>query len=311
MNYGELISVIVPVHNRAHLVGRSVGSLIAQSYRNIEILLVDDCSTDDLPGAVAALNDPRVRIIRRALNGGAAAARNTGVAEAKGNIIAFHDSDDICVFDRLEMQARQLAGLGPDYIGSHCSRFFYLQTAEENYAAGACSLMPSPTQSPLSGDLFLATVKGNFVSVPTMMLRKEAFTASGGFDEGLRNNEDWDFALRLTRVGHFGFIPDPLYLTVYQQPKERARLHISGNDRFSAQSFVKVTGKLRRAGVEPRRFAHHYATAARFLLRNGKQKSARRFAMRALRAKPTSLPIIRAAAFCLIPAMYRLLNKRR
>ncbi|MCX8508006.1 MAG: glycosyltransferase family 2 protein [Rhodobacteraceae bacterium] len=310
MQYGDLISVVVPVFNRAHLIARSVGSLCAQTYENIEIILVDDCSSDDLEAAVLALGDPRVRLLRRSRNGGAAAARNDGVQAAKAEVIAFHDSDDICVFDRIEKQARLLSSLGPDHVGVHCARLLYLETTEETWSQSHCLTLPEPHRTRLSGALFTDTVRGNFISVPTMLLRKSSILAAGGFDERLRNNEDWDFALRLTRVGAFGFVPEPLYLTVQHLPKARKSQHISYNDRYSALSFVRVTGKLRTAGVSLNALSNHHATAARFLLRIGKPHSARRFAWLALRGNPASAPAVKAVLFAAFPMLYRMLRRR-
>ncbi len=310
LKYGELITFVVPVFNRAHLIRRSVGSLCAQSYRNLEILVVDDCSTDDIAGAVADLDDSRVRLVIRAKNGGAAAARNTGVAEAKGELIGFHDSDDICVFDRVERQVQTLLSLPEDYVGVHCGRIVYTETPEAGHPQAVCFRLP-PQGGPLSGDLLDATIRGNFISVPTMLLRRTALLAAGAFDEKLRNNEDWDFTIRLTRQGLFGFVPDPLYLTVLQPPKAAVSDHISFNDRYSAVSFVRITGKLRRSGVPAPDLAAHYVTAGRFLLRTRRPRAARRFLARAFRVTPPSLRLWILYALSHMPKVYQALQHLR
>jgi glycosyltransferase involved in cell wall biosynthesis len=312
LKYGDLITVVVPVFNRANLIGRSVGSLCSQSYRNLEILIVDDQSTDDIGAAVDALQDSRVRLLRRARNGGAAGARNTGIREAAGEWITFHDSDDVCVFDRIERQVQALLSLPPDYVGVHCGRLLYFEMTEEDFAFGKSYLLPTPAQTAtFSGDLFPATIKGNFISVPTMLLRKTAIIAAGVFDEKLRNNEDWDFSLRLTRQGKMGFVPDPLYLTIGQRPKVRKESHISLNDHYSAHSFVRITGKLRRNGVAPTELVPHYLSAARFLLRTGRPKAARRFLHRALVTNPLSIPAGRLYLISLFPGFYEKFRRRR
>ncbi len=140
----ELVSIIVPVYNRAHMVSRSIGSLLAQSYRNIEIIVVDDGSSDDIEAAIAAISDPRVRLLPRSRNGGAAAARNTGVADARGDYIAFHDSDDTCSFDKVERQLAHLKSLPPDYIGVYCPVIFYYSLDEAHYARMAAHIRPDP-----------------------------------------------------------------------------------------------------------------------------------------------------------------------
>ncbi|MGI9494220.1 MAG: glycosyltransferase family 2 protein, partial [Geminicoccaceae bacterium] len=100
-----LISIVIPVYNRADMIGRTVEGCLAQTYPEIEIVLVDDCSTDGLSEALAPFADePRVHLVRHAENKGVSAARNSGVEAAKGELIAFLDSDDQWLPTKLERQ---------------------------------------------------------------------------------------------------------------------------------------------------------------------------------------------------------------
>jgi glycosyltransferase involved in cell wall biosynthesis len=310
VQYGDLISVIVPVFNRADRIARSVGSLCHQSYRKLDIILVDDASSDDLEAAVAALADPRLRLIRRERNGGAGAARNTGVAAARSDWIAFHDSDDICVFDRIERLVRRAERLSEDHIGVYSASLFYTEISEEHFAQADAFLKPHPYERrALSGDAFPDTVRQNFINLPTMLIRRTAFDAAGGFDERLRNNEDWDFTLRLTRQGRFAFLPEPLYLTVRQLPKIGRTTQISLNDRASARSFSAVTTKLRRAGQSDKALYFHYLSAARFLMRSGRYGLARRFLRRALATYPLRPAPWRLYLLSHLPRLYAWLRR--
>src|SRR3954452_23289091 len=98
------VSVITPVFNRERLIGRAIASLTNQTLRNIEILVVDDGSTDGTAAAVARINDPRVRLLAHPENRGIPAARNSGLAEARGRYIAWLDSDDVARPKRLAVQ---------------------------------------------------------------------------------------------------------------------------------------------------------------------------------------------------------------
>ena len=98
-----LVSVVMGVYNKADYVGSSLRSVLAQTYGHFELIVVDDASTDDTAAVMTAITDPRVRYVRKE-HGGAAAARNRGIAEAKGEFIAFQDSDDVWHSDKLEKQ---------------------------------------------------------------------------------------------------------------------------------------------------------------------------------------------------------------
>src|SRR5687768_5045704 len=102
------VSVILPTYNRASLLTRSAGSVLAQSFSDLELIVVDDGSTEDVANAVAGLADPRVVYLRRDVRGGPAAARNSGVSRARGSYVAFQDSDDEWLLDKLQAQLAAL-----------------------------------------------------------------------------------------------------------------------------------------------------------------------------------------------------------
>ena len=103
-----LISVIIPTYNRGSLILGAVNSVLNQTYRNIELLVVDDCSTDNTSQILENLKDSRIKYIRLEKNSGACTARNKGIEYASGEFIAFNDSDDLWLPEKLE---RQLAFL--------------------------------------------------------------------------------------------------------------------------------------------------------------------------------------------------------
>lgn len=276
----------MPVYNRAHLMSRVVGSLCAQSYRNLEILIVDDCSTDAIEDAVAALNDPRVRLVRRTKNGGVAAARNTGVAEARADWIAFHDSDDICTHDRIELSVRRLAELPEDYIGVYGMRVIYNEVSEATYAQSRAYMLPLPGKAALSGDLAARTMVGNIVNFPTLVVKKSALLAAGPSDELLRKNVDWDLSLRLTRQGRFGFVTEPLILTPTSLDPTVSAQRVSRSARQGARSYARITGKLKRQGFGGPALSRHYATTARYLMKIDRPIFARRYLKAALKLAP-------------------------
>ena len=110
-----MVSVIIPTYNRAHVLPRAIESVLKQTYTELELIVVDDASTDDTAAVMTAITDPRVRYVRKE-HGGAAAARNRGIAEAKGEFIAFQDSDDVWHSDKLEKQLAYLQAERADAV---------------------------------------------------------------------------------------------------------------------------------------------------------------------------------------------------
>jgi len=314
MQYGDLVSIIVPVYNRAHMLARSVGCLTSQSYKNIEIIIVDDGSADDIEGTVGALDDSRINLIRREKNGGASAARNTGIEAAKGDLIAFHDSDDVCLFDKIEQQVRAFVDLPEDYVILHSCALRYAEVDEVHFDRMRLSIQPPPTAAQLSGELYMQTLIRNTIHLTTALLRRSAVLMIGGFDERLRNNEDWDFMLRLTQQGKVNFLPIPSYLIAMPMTHDRAGQHISRSLKFSAQSYVLITGKLRRSGESATSLAPHYYRVATFLLKLGRFGFARRYLWAVITARRHLLRCMLLLVLSYMPGPYSMLDtyvKRR
>ncbi len=309
MQYGDLVSVVMPIYNRAYLVPRIVGSLCAQTYRNIEILIVDDCSSDDIEGAIAALGDDRVQLVHRERNGGVAAARNTGVAAAKGDLIAFHDSDDICLPERIELSMRKLVDLPSDYAGVYSARLIYHEVDEAGYGAMRTYMRPAASERPLSGDLSARTEKANILNFPTLLVRKSALIAAGPSDELLRKNVDWDLCLRLTRQGSFGFIPEPLILTPTSLDPTVSGARVSRSQRQGARSFARITGKLKRSGCADADLARHYAATALYLLRIERPRFARRYLRASLSLAPAKPKLWAHYLFSFAPGLHARLRR--
>lgn len=285
VQHGTFISVIMPVYNRAHLMPRVAGSILAQTYRNFELLIVDDASSDDIEGAVAALDDPRVRLVKRDKNGGVGAARNTGVEAAKGPLVAFHDSDDYCTADRLELSMQAMSTLPDTYIGVYGARLIYNEVPENDYHRTHTVMIPRPNEKTLSGDLAARTQQGNIINFPTLLVKREALLAAGPSDPLLRKNVDWDLCLRLTQQGPIGFVPEPLILTPTSLNPDVSAARVSRSDRQGARSLMRISRKIARAGKPGAQTSvtKHYAATGKYLMRLSRPKAARRFFSASLR----------------------------
>lgn len=202
-----LVSVIVPTHNRALLLQRSLASVLGQTWRNLELIVVDDGSTDDTAVVLAGIGDPRLRVIRRETGSSAAAARNAGIASARADYLAFNDDDDIWLPHKLERQVGALMTASPTTGLCLCGRVLL--------APGRAKLIGGAAYAP-ELDFTRGNGRGGpdyaLVATPGWVVRRSALDAAGGFDERLITWEDWELALRLWLATDVVVVDEPLYV---------------------------------------------------------------------------------------------------
>ncbi len=193
------VSVIIPTHNRAAMLKRAVDSVLAQTFDDFELLIVDDCSTDETPEVMARLDDPRIRVFRHCRNRGVSAARNTGISNAHGEYIAFLDDDDEFFPTKIEKQVQALDAAGPE-VG-----MVYVWSAFVDPTVGMIDVgCPTAEGYVFDEALRLRLILG---MGSTSMFRASAINEVGGFDEGLMLSEDLEFLCRLTRLYNVAMIP--------------------------------------------------------------------------------------------------------
>jgi hypothetical protein len=232
-----LVSVAVPVFNGQATVGDAVRSLLAQTYRNLEIVVVDDGSTDGTWEVLESFGSS-IRAIRQA-NAGIAAARNAGLAVAEGELIALMDSDDLCEPERIAAQVRFLeerpevvlccSDFGAFNASGPVSRSFgatyYHRCSAAEGGVGArypnrgqldiTSCLPSPPESAVVvpthfGGVYEELALGNFVHPPTVMFRRSLLAEAGYFEPDVKIMCEWDWLVRVAQTGAIGFIDRPL-----------------------------------------------------------------------------------------------------
>ena len=198
------VSIIIPSYNSARYLQAAVDSVLNQTYRDIEVLVIDDGSTDDTTSVMARYGS-QVRYIRQP-NGGVAIARNRGIKESRGKFVAFLDADDTWHPYKLE---RQLSGLAAHAGRRACYSAFAVATSELTPFA----MIRSRRQRSTLEDLLRC---GNVVGTPsTVVCERSLFEEAGGFDPALSQCADWDMWVRLAAVTEFLYIDEPL--TIYRQ----------------------------------------------------------------------------------------------
>ena len=197
---GPLVSIVLPTANRRERLGTALSSALAQTYGHLEVIVVDDASASPVDDIVEAAADPRARLLRRPVNGGAAAARNTGLKEARGDLIAFLDDDDR--WDPVKV-ARQVAFLDthPDVGLVTCDHRIENDT-------GRSTPLVFRGVGRIDPDLMLwANFVGSFSFV---MVRRQLVEPELTIDETFASAEDWDLWLRCSRVAPVGRVHEPL-----------------------------------------------------------------------------------------------------
>jgi glycosyltransferase involved in cell wall biosynthesis len=193
------ISVVIPAYNAAPFLARCIKSVFAQTLKPEEVIVVDDASTDNTASLAAELG---ARVVKRAINGGLSAARNSGIQSASSEWIALLDADDVWLPEKLE---RQAACIRPEVVLIYTGiRFF-----DDNGIRGVV-----PAVDPATA---LKMLRYRNPIPCTYLVRREALMHDGGYREDIRACEDWEMLVRLQRLGKFVAVTDPL-TDIYLHP---------------------------------------------------------------------------------------------
>jgi glycosyltransferase involved in cell wall biosynthesis len=202
-----LVSVVIPAYNASRTIARAVDSALAQSYKVLEVIVVDDGSDDNLGAALQQYGDA-VLLVKQD-NAGPGAARNRGASEARGEFLAFLDSDDFWHPQKLDMQ---LAAFHERPNTCLCWSDYRRLRANEIAAADTTGSIQRPGF--LYSDDFSAFFRNPYVGTPGVMIRRDLFARLGGFRTDLRAGEDVDLWLRAAYRGVVAHIPVPLFFVV-------------------------------------------------------------------------------------------------
>ena len=289
----NLVSVILPTYNRTRSLKAAMMSVLTQSYEALELIVVDDGSSEDVEGLVRSVQDERIRYIARAENGGAAAARNTGLGEARGKFIAFQDSDDIWLPGKLERHMRLLESL-PARVGVITgAKIIYGRDERFRFGPGKVAFAPPPEgRLELDGDQIGQMLTDNRISLQNALFRRDCYPHPQWFDTTAPANEDWEFAIRLVQ-----------HTTVYEDGEPVVMGFIS-SDSISSNSRKQTIGLLRvirnnRELLKSRKVQRSklLLEVSRAMYRRGRFKLTGKFLLASLRDDPQSVVTIIASAF--------------
>ncbi|MGH7835786.1 MAG: glycosyltransferase family 2 protein [Candidatus Binatia bacterium] len=198
------VSVVIPTYNRARLIGRSVQSVLNQSYSDFEVLVIDDGSTDATAGVLGGFRDQRIRYIRLANNSGAGAARNVGIRMSRGKFIAFQDSDDEWLSEKLARHMSVFEHSSPK-LGVVYSDMQRIRTDGSVAYHASPALVPGRLVNPVQ-----QFYQPYMLGVQSTVMKRECLDAAGYFNEQFRALEDLELFIRLSKAFDFYRIPEPL-----------------------------------------------------------------------------------------------------
>ena len=250
-------SVVVPTHDRSDLLLQTLASVIAQVGVDLEIVVVDDGSTQDVAGAVATLADDRIRVVRNERPAGVAGARNRGIEHARGEWIGFVDDDDLWAPDKLGSQLEALEATG--------RRWAYTGAVNITAAGEVIGGAPPPPPEEVAASLPRRnTVPGGGSSV---VAARSLLDEVGGFDPSLYNTEDWDMWIRMAHAGLPAWVPRPLL--AYRVHATNASLNVAEIISGAREIERRYGGPLDRGGID--------RYIAELCLRSGERLKALRF----------------------------------
>ena len=226
------VSVIIPTYNRWPLLGEAIESVLAQTFTDFELIVVDDGSTDATAAELGKYSS-RLRSISQSRSG-VSAARNRGVSAARAPYIAFLDSDDLWLRNKLRDQMRLMAATPEVRISQ----------TDEIWIRNGRRVNPKAKNTKLSGDIFLRSLDLCLVSPSAVMIQKMLFEQLGGFDESLPVCEDYDLWLRIGVSHEFGLVPSRLVVKRGGHGDQLSR-SAWGMDRYR----VIALEKLLRSGI--------------------------------------------------------------
>ncbi len=204
----ELVSVVIPTYNRAYCIERAINSILNQTWKNLEVIIVDDASTDNTEQVIRGMSDERIRYIRYEENRGANHARNVGIENARGNYIAFNDSDDEWLPQKLEKQMKQL--LLAERTEGNVGCAYCIVTKYDNGKVVEVAPNISELGEEAFGDIYYFMQSNMFISTQTLLMKKEVFEDVGMFNENLKRLQDWELLLRVAQKYKFTLVQESL-----------------------------------------------------------------------------------------------------
>lgn len=246
-----LVSVVIPTYNRAHVICEAVDSVLAQTYPRVEVIVVDDGSTDDTSLKLKSYGK-RIRVVSQS-NAGPAIARNRGITLSNGDVIAFQDSDDTWHSTKLERQVALLEK-GGNSVPCCLSNATVEGASNGEITSFKSSFIDPPYQEGFWFNAAEVLATRFILFNQTAAIRRDVLERIGGFDESLKYIEDYDLSLRIALEGPWAFIQPPLVLYRPGSPNSWAKRALEDEVRLKeceVKSFERILAQVNRRACSP------------------------------------------------------------
>jgi glycosyltransferase involved in cell wall biosynthesis len=303
LRFSLKVSIIVPTYNRAHLVTETINSILAQTFKDFELIVVDNESTDNTEEVIKSYTDGRIKYFRHQNNGLVAVNRNYGISKANGEYIAFCDDDDLWMPEKLERQVKLLdlnKELGLVYSDSYIM--------DENGNLERYTLLSSSKL--FRGNVFDKLFQSDFIPMLTVMIRREALSKVGTFDPKYIIAQDYDLWLRIAEHYPIDFTEEPLAkYRIHGGSVIRNRELAINEDLQLTEYWLGKKANLERGfrGKVKQRQAILNSSLMLYYFRNGEKRKAISKSMNLIRLFPYSLVLVPVV----IAKLSRVLNPRR
>jgi glycosyltransferase involved in cell wall biosynthesis len=282
-----LVSVILPTYNRAYIISRAISSVLNQTYRNLELIVIDDGSTDNTKDVVKNFNDDRLKYINHKQNKGANAARNIGINYANGEYVAFQDSDDEWLPEKIEKQINVFKEAKTE-VGVVYTSFWSINDGISK------TYYPPSFIKQKEGNVHEILLETNFISTPTAIVKKECFEKVGLFDEGLPRLQEWELWIKISKHYRFKHIDEPL-VNSYLQPNSISRnmnAWIIARKRILEKYSEEISKK-------PVLLGKHYFEIGTLLCLYGEIKEGRSYFFKGVKTFPFNIKLLFSTLFSL------------
>lgn len=292
------VSIIIPLYNAEKYIGQTLNSILSQSYQNIELIIVDDCSTDQSKSVVDSFLSKHVKYFCETKNcGGPAGPRNTGIKQSSGDLIMMFDSDDIMLPGKIERSVNCFIN-NPD-IGLLCTGFQSIDNDDnllsgdylKDYTRFRTSLVPTSLKSAFrikAVEAYKQLFHSNYVGTSSVVIPKVVFEKVGFFDDSMTNADDWDMWFRIAKSYDFMFIDE----TLHQYRISPGGISARGG--LNAVNKLKVLDKQDVNGLEiaekqqiSNLKSQNFIALARHYISIGDQKHARGYLYQSFKLKPS------------------------